>query len=320
MTLAKLVSEIEKAEIRIRPHVRETYVHFSDVLRDLSGAWVQCKLENLQFTGSFKVRGAISKILALPDKIRRRGVVAASTGNHGAAVAYCLRQFGTPGEIFVPEGSSPGKIEAMQRYAVKIRFHGQDCAETEAFARRYAEEHGMAYISPYNDVKVIAGQGTIGVELARQLGEMDAVFVSVGGGGLISGIGAYLRAVSPRTRIIGCSPENSAVMMRSLEAGKILDLPSQPTLSDGTAGGLEPGAMTFDLCRQLVDDFVTVTEEEIAHSLRLFIKSHHMLIEGAAAVAIAAFLKQAEKHRGKNVVLVLCGANIGFDTLKKILD
>jgi threonine dehydratase len=165
----------------------------------------------------------------------------------------------------------------------------------------------------------VAGQGTIAVELARQLAPIDAVFVAVGGGGLISGLGGYLRSVSPQTRIIGCSPAHSQVMIQSVQAGQILDLPSLPTLSDGTAGGIEPGAMTFDLCRAFVDEYVTVTEEEIADSLRLFLETHHMLIEGAAAVAIASYLQQRERFAGQQVVIILCGANIGMDTLKSIL-
>ena len=177
----------------------------------------------------------------------------------------------------------------------------------------------MTYISPYNDLQVAAGQGTIGIELARQLDTFDAVFVSLGGGGLISGIAGYLKSINPNVHIIGCSPENSQVMIQSVKAGKILDLPSLPTLSDGTAGGLEPGAITFELCQALVDDYITVTEDEIKESLRLFMQTHHMMIEGAAAVAIASYLKMFERFKGKNVVIIICGANISLEILKGIL-
>jgi threonine dehydratase len=178
----------------------------------------------------------------------------------------------------------------------------------------------MTYVSPYNDPLVVGGQGTVGVELDRQLDRIDAVFVSLGGGGLISGIAAHLRTVRPDVTVVGCSPENSQVMIQSVRAGKILDLPSRPTLSDGTAGGVERGAITFDLCRELVDDFVTVTEEEIANHWREFTTTHHMMIEGAAAVAIASFMKLRDRFAGNNVVVVLCGANISPDTVKGLLS
>ena len=177
----------------------------------------------------------------------------------------------------------------------------------------------MTYISPYNDPQVIGGQGTIAVELAKQLDQIDTVFVALGGGGLISGIAGYLKSIQPDVRIIGCSPANSQVMIESVKAGKILDLPSLPTISDGTAGGVEPDSITFDLCRALVADYVTVTEAQIKESLRQYLHIHHMLVEGSAAVAIAAFVKEANRFKDKNVVVVLCGANISIETLKTIL-
>jgi len=162
------------------------------------------------------------------------------------------------------------------------------------------------------------------VELARQfeeeqLGQLDAVFVATGGGGLISGIAGYLKAEMPHVEVIGCSPENSQVMVQSVAAGEILDLPSLPTLSDGTAGGVEADSVTFGPCSQLVDRYVTVTEEEIAESLRAFMATHHMLIEGAAAMTLAAYRKERHRFKDQNVVVVLCGANIGLDVLKEVL-
>ena len=274
---------------------------------------------HLQPTGSFKVRGALNKLLALSPEQRERGVVAASTGNHGAAVAWCLTRLHAPGLIFVPENADPSKVQAIERLGAEVRYHGSDCAETEVHARGYAGEQGMTYISPYNDPQVIGGQGTTGVELARQLERIEAVLVSLGGGGLISGIAGYLKSVHPRVRIIGCSPENSMVMIESVRAGRILDLPSKPTLSDGTAGGIEAGAITFELCSTLVDDYVTVTEEEIRVALREYLAARHLLIEGAAAVAIAAYRKLQAQFTEGNVVIVICGANIGLESLKSVL-
>jgi len=315
----EFLKEIQLAESRIRPRIRETILEHSLYLSRQSDANVYCKLENLQYTGSFKTRGAMNKVLSLTPEEQKRGVVTASTGNHGAAVAFSLNKLNASGIIFVPEIASPNKVEGIRRLGAEVRFFGQDCVEAEAHARQYASENQMTYISPYNDLQVAAGQGTIGVELASQLDMIDAVFVSLGGGGLISGIAGYLKSVHPDVKLVGCSPENSQVMIQSVKAGKILDLPSLPTLSDGTAGGLEPGAITFELCQALVDDYMTVTEDEIKESLLLFMQTHHMMIEGAAGVAIASYLKMKEQFKGKNVVIIICGANISLETLKEIL-
>ncbi len=319
LTPKNIKKEVQLAEKRIRLHIRETILEHSLYLSQHGNANVYCKLENLQFTGSFKTRGAMNKVLSLTPEEQRHGVVSASTGNHGAAVAFSLNKLNTSGIIFVPEIASSNKVEAIERLGAEVRYFGQDCVEAEAHARKYASENQMTYISPYNDLQVAAGQGTIGIELARQLDTFNAVFVSLGGGGLISGIAGYLKSINPNVHIIGCSPENSQVMIQSVKAGKILDLPSLPTLSDGTAGGLEPGAITFELCQALVDDYITVTEDEIKESLRLFMQTHHMMIEGAAAVAIASYLKMFERFKGKNVVIIICGANISLEILKGIL-
>lgn len=319
LAVSDLVEQTKNAEARIRPYIRETPLERSDSLSELGGANVYLKLENLQHTGSFKARGAMNTLLALSESEREQGVVAASTGNHGAAVARSAAEIDVPAVVFVPEDASPSKLRAITRFGAELRRHGDDSAVTEVYAREYARRHEMRYVSPYNDPFVVAGQGTIGIELARQLGRIDAVFVSLGGGGMISGIAGYLKSVQPEVRVVGCSPENSQVMIQSVQAGKILDLPSLPTLSDGTAGGVEEGAITFDLCRALVDEYVTVTEEDIAETLLTFIDTHHMLIEGAAAVAVASYVRLRERFSGRNVVIVLCGGNIGLDTLKAVL-
>ena len=311
--------EVLHAEERIRSHTRQTILEYSPALSELGRANVYCKLENLQHTGAFKARGAMNKLLSLTAEERARGVVTASTGNHGMAVARSLGILSASGIVFVPEEASSSKVQAIERLGAEVRFFGQDCADTEAHAREHAAQNHMTFVSPYNDPQVIGGQGTIAVELTRQLDPIDAVFASLGGGGLVSGIAGYLKSVHPNVQIIGCSPENSQVMIQSVKAGRILDLPSLPTLSDGTAGGIEAGSLTFELCRMLVDEYVTVTEDEIKASLRLFMEAHHMLIEGAAAVAIAAYLKRREGFVGENVVIVICGANIGLETLKEVL-
>lgn len=177
----------------------------------------------------------------------------------------------------------------------------------------------MVYLSPYNDPEVIAGQGTCGVEIARQLSDVDAVFIAVGGGGLIAGVGAFLKSVRPAMSVVACQPAASPVMTASVQAGEILDLPSEPTLSDGTAGGIEAGAITFDICRDVVDEWLLVSEEQIADAMRGFIDAHHMLPEGAAGVALAGLLASGDRYRDKTVVVVVCGGNVSRDTLKKVI-
>jgi threonine dehydratase len=230
-----------------------------------------------------------------------------------------MQRLGGSALVFVPEESASSKLSSIERFGAEIRRAGGDCVEAEAAARGYAAERGATYISPYNDPQVIGGQGTIGPELERQTEKIDALFVSLGGGGLISGIAGYLKSVKPKIEIVGCSPENSKVMIESIKAGRILDLPSLPTISDGTAGGVEADSITFDLCRDLVDGYMTISEEEIKESLRSFVQAHRMPIEGAAAVAIASFKKRRGALRGKKVVIVLCGGNIDPATLKSIL-
>lgn len=314
-----IAGEVVAAEKAIRPYIRETYLEYSPFYSRMTGAQVYFKLENLQHTGSFKLRGAMNKLLSLTAEEKRRGVVTASTGNHGAAFAYGLGKLKGTGVVFVPENASPTKVAAIERLGAEVRHIGNDSGETEAFARQYATENQMTHLPPYNDIKVIGGQGTIGFELRKQLDRIDAVFVALGGGGMISGIAGFLKSESPPVKIYGCSPENSQVMIQSVKAGRILDLPSLPTLSDGTAGGVEPGSITLDFCRDLVDDFITVTEDEIKDSLREFMQTQHMLIEGSAAVAVAACKKEAGHFPGQNVVAVICGGNISNETLKEIL-
>jgi len=311
--------EVREAEQRIRPHIRETPLVASPGFDGRDGAPVFFKCENLQHTGSFKARGALSKALALGREDLDRGVVTASTGNHGAAVAFALARVNAKATIFVPENASPTKLSNIRRQGGEIREHGTDSGETEHFARDYAERQGLTYLPPYNDPQVIGGQGTIAVELERQLDQIDTVVVSIGGGGLIAGIAGYLKAVRPSIRIIGCSPANSQVMIQSVAAGEILDLPSQPTLSDGTAGGVETDAITFPVIRETVDEFVTVSETQISSAMRTFLDTHSMLIEGAAGVAIAAWQQRATDLAGANTVVVLCGGNIALDTLRQVI-
>jgi threonine dehydratase len=255
----------------------------------------------------------------LDKKERETELITASSGNHGAAFAYALKKLGLRGTIYMPSIANKAKIEGLRYYDTELKFHGTDCVETEVFARNAAEKNHLQYISPYNDLKIIGGQATIGIELQSQIENINTVLVPVGGGGLISGIAGYLKSIDKNTEIIGCQPENSAVMYESIKAGRIVEMEWKPTLSDASAGGIEKGTITFDICKKFVDDFILVTEEEIKEGIKLFIEKHNLLIEGTGVLPAACYLKTIEKFRNKNVVLILSGARISLDQLKEVL-
>jgi len=311
--------EIVKSAERIRPYIRRTPFNSSASITELIDTEVWFKLESLQVTGSFKARGAVNKLLSLSADEHEYGVVSASTGNHGAAVAYGAQKLGIQCTIYVPQDTSPAKLENMGLYDARIEYFGNDCIECEVKAREVSDKTGKTYISPYNDPYVIAGQGTVGVEIEDQGDELDVLIVSLGGGGLIGGIASYLKYTWPSLHVIGCSPENSAVMIHSMAAGKVLDLESKPTLSDGTAGGVEKDSITFPICCQVIDETVLVTEEEIGEAMVLYMQHEHQLLEGAAGAAVAAMIQMKQELQGKRVGVVICGGNISLDTLREIL-
>ncbi|UCE42856.1 MAG: threonine/serine dehydratase [Candidatus Aminicenantes bacterium] len=307
------------AEEKIRKYIRETPIEHSIFLSRLGGCNVFLKCENLQLTGSFKLRGALNKLLSFSKEELDRGLMTASSGNHGAAFAWLMNKFDLNGTIILPDTTAPTKIDTLLLYGVDIIKHGDDCIKAERFGRQTAQAQGLSYIPPYNDPQIIGGQGTIGIELARQVPSVDCVVVPVGGGGLIAGISGYHKSENPDFEILGCQPENSAVMHASVKAGQILDLESLPTISDGSAGGIEQDSITFPICQELVDDFILLTEEEIISALKLMLEKHYLLVEGAGALSVAAFIKQIDRFKGKNVVLILSGSKISLDTLKEIL-
>jgi threonine dehydratase len=309
---------ITQAADRIRAAVRETPMETVEWDDCPGPVWL--KLEHLQVTGSFKFRGATNKIELLTEEQAAAGVITASNGNHGLGVAAAARRRGVRAEVYVSDRVSQSKLRRIERCGATVRHAGRDPLDAELAARDAASQSGKVFISPYNDIDVIAGQGTIGVELHRQVPGVDAVFVAAGGGGLIGGIGAYLKAVSPETEIVGCWPENSPVLHECMRAGSIIDVPEQPTLSESTAGGLEPKSVTLDLCRNVVDRGVLVSEAEILAAMRRVLETEHWLIEGAAGVAVAAYLKEPARYAGKTVAIVLCGRNVSVEVLKRVLS
>jgi threonine dehydratase len=311
--LATLFENILAADVGIRPDVSVTPLDPSPALSAATGCQVLLKCEHLQPTGSFKVRGSANKIRVLDDAARRAGVITASTGNHGMGVARAGSIAGVSVTVYVGNATAPQKIAAIRTFGADVVTIDGPPIEAELAARRAAGLQGKTYISPYNDLDVVAGQGTIGVELARQAPELAAVFVSVGGGGLIGGIGTALKQLSPGTRIVGVWPENSPCMLEALRAGSIVDTVEYPTLSDATAGAVEEGAVTFPICSQVIDARMTVTEAEIAAALRAVAQSDRWIVEGAAGVAVAGLLKCAADYRGRQVAAVICGRNIALD-------
>ena len=305
-----VADRIIEAANRIRPHVRLTPLLQSAGVSERVGSRVFLKLENLQVTGSFKARGALNKVLGLTAAERARGVVTASSGNHGVAVANAGRQAGLIPTVFLPTNAAPNKVAKIKKLGARVEVYGDDSGVTEIHARKVAEAAGNVYVSPYNDLDVVAGQGTIGLEILTQCPSVGAVVVSVGGGGLIGGIASYLKGARPEVLVIGTSPANSCVMAESVKHGAILDLPSLPTLSDGTAGGVEPGAVTFSLCRDLVDHYDLPNEAEIAAGMRLLFEEEGLICEGAAGVAMATAIRCADRLQGRDVAIVLCGGNV----------
>lgn len=310
--------EIAKASARIKNVIKPTPLRLSPSLCD-EGGEVYFKMENLNPTGSFKLRGAANKILSMSQKERQKGVVTASTGNHGAAIGYMCQKTGCKGTVFAPEDVSQSKYKGMIKLGLNVIKTPGDPINGENAARKYAEDKNIPFVSPYNDVDIVAGQGTIGFELFSQIEDLDAVFISLGGGGLMSGIAIAMANLSPKTKIIACSPTNSKVMMESVEAGEVIDIPSLPTLSDGTAGGVEKGSITFNYCCDYVDDYIDVNEDEIIDGLRVFIDDTSSIGEGAVGVAVAGYLRQKERWIGKKVAIIACGGNIDRKSLKKIL-
>ena len=300
----------------IKNYIEKTPLKHSERLSKETNSNIFLKLENLQKTGSFKARGALNKILNINSTEK---VVAASSGNHGAAVSYALSKKNMIGTIYVPKNVKKSKVKNIESFGSKVIKFGDDCLDAENEAIRLCKENNLTFVSPYNDYDIISGQGTIGVEILEQNSNIDTVFITVGGGGLISGISSHIKSINPDIKVIGCSPINSSIMINSIKEGKIVNTESKDTLSDGSAGGVEEGSITFNMCKELIDDFCLISEEEIVLQIKNALNIDKMRIEGSAAVAIASAIKMKSHIENKNVAIIICGGNIGSDTLNKIL-
>lgn len=300
---------IREAADRVYSVVQETpLVPLPRNAQSTGAGTAYAKLEQLQTTGSFKLRGAANKLMSLTAQQAAAGVITSSTGNHGLGVAAAARALGIDVEVFLSAQVTAAKQDKIRKQGARVRIVGAEPLDAEVAARQAALDSGRSYVSPYNDPYVVAGQGTVAVELLRQLPDLGAVFIATGGGGLISGIGALLHEVAPQVEVIGCWPQNSAVLYESLKAGRIIEAAESPTLSESTAGGVEQGSITFGICREVMHHAVLVSEDEILSAMR-WGHAQGWAMEGASGVALAAYFKEAARYADRKAVVLICGGN-----------
>ena len=313
--------EIYQAKKRIFPYVTRTPLVRAHALSDLCEAEIWCKLETMQPTGAFKLRGATNAILRLNEDQRKRGVVAVSTGNHGRGVAYAAREQGARAVICLSSLVPENKVEAIKSLGADVRIVGNSQDEAEIEANRLTEEEGLIPISPFDHPDVIAGQGTIGLELLEDFPELNCVVVPLSGGGLIGGIALALKAASPKINVVGVTMENGPAMVLSLEAGKPVEVEEEESLADSLGGGIGlENRYTLSLVQELVDETLLVSEDEIGQAIQYVFETQRMVLEGGAAVGTAALLAKKLEIQGQNVALIYSGNNIAEKTLRKVLD
>ena len=312
--------DIYRARKRISGHVRETPLDGSAYLSDLSGGEVRLKLENQQLTGSFKVRGALNKMLKLSPQERARGVVTASAGNHAQGVGFAARILGVDATIVVPSNTPMIKREAIERYGVRLIVHGDEYTEAERYARGLERDEGLVFASAYNDLNIVAGQGTIGLEVVEAWPEIEVVLVPVGGGGLISGVGCALKGINEEVEVIGVQSVASPVMYESMREGRIVEMELDESVAEGLHGGIEEGSVTFDLCRRYVDEIILVQEETILEAMGRLLKHQHQVVEGAGAVGAAAIMEDPQRFKDRQIGVVVSGGNVEADLLREALS
>jgi threonine dehydratase len=311
--------DIEEARERIQKQIYLSPFPYSETISRLTGNRVFFKLENLQMTGSFKERGALNRLLTLTPGEAKSGVIAASAGNHGMAVAFHSRRLDIAATIVMPLHAPLIKVSRVRQYGAQIVLHGTDYDEAFAEAHRLAQEKGLAFIHAFNDPRVVAGQGTIGLELYEQNPDLDAVVVPVGGGGLIGGIALVLKTFNRKIRVIGVRAESVPSMKAALQKGKPTGLPRAMTIADGIAVRAV-GDMPLALVKKYVDDIVTVSEGEIANAVLLLLEIEKTVAEGAAAVPLAALVNNKTVLSNCNVGLVISGGNIDMNLISRIIE
>lgn len=309
------IANVESAKRVLAGVVSKTPLVHADKIHP--NLWI--KAENLQGTGAFKLRGAYYKLHNLTEEEKERGVIAASAGNHAQGVAYSCMKMGIKGTIVMPKTAPLSKIEATRSYGVNVELQGDTFNDAYEYAKHLQEQTGAVFIEPFNDEDVIAGQGTIGLEILEKMPDVDTVLVPIGGGGLISGIAFAIKTLCPQCRIVGVQSEKAPSMKRSLEEGSMITLDNVSTIADGIAVKT-PGSLTFDLCKEFVDEVVTVSEEEIAAAILVLLEKMKMVAEGAGAVSVAAAMFHKVDVDNHKCVSVLSGGNIDVNLLSKIID
>jgi threonine dehydratase len=304
---------------RIGGLIRDTPIAPSAFLSEMCGGEVLLKLENQQLTGSFKPRGALNKMLQLSEGERARGIVAASSGNHAQGVGHASRMLGVEATIVVPANTPKVKIDAIRRYGVELIVHGDEYMDAERLARRMEREEGKPFVSGYNDFDIIAGQGTIGLEMAEAHPDLDTVLVPVGGGGLVSGVGKALKSISEGIEVIGVQSVASPVMCESIRQGRIVEMELGDSVAEGLHGGIEEGSVTFDMCRECVDDFVLVREETIVRAIGLMLTEERQVVEGSGAVGVAAIMEDPRRFSDSRVGVVVSGGNLEKELMEEAL-
>ena len=314
------LDKIYHAQYVLKSAVRETDIIRSHVLSSFYGCDIYLKPENLQRTGSFKVRGAYYKISQLSDEEKAKGVIACSAGNHAQGVAIASTKFGISAKICMPEGAPISKVEATKGYGAEVILVPGVYDDAHHEAERLRVENGYTFIHPFNDEDVIAGQGTVGLEIMNQLSDVDIVVVPIGGGGLIAGVAYAIKSLNPKIKVYGVQAEGAASMVNSFHDGKIETLPSVSTIADGIAVK-EPGNLTFELCSKYVDDIISVSDDEISTAILTLIEKQKMIAEGAGAVSLAAVLfNKIPDLKGKKVCCVISGGNIDVTILSKVIN
>ena len=317
-TAAVTPADVERAARHLREHLQPTPLQHSQAFSDRAGCRVYLKLESFQPVRSFKLRGALNKLMRLTPERRAAGVITASAGNHGMGVAYAAGEFGVPATVYVPETANPYKVESVKRLGARVVAAGRSYSEAYADAVAEQQKTGATFVHAYDDPDVVAGQGTIGLELLEDLEELDTVVVPIGGGGLIGGIALYLKSRRPAIRVIGVEPTGADAMRRSLEAGRIVTLERVSTIADGLAASA-PGQLTLDLAQRYVDEVMAVEDDEMVESIRLLFEWEHLLAEPAGAAALAALLNRPW-GRNERVVVIVSGANVTNEVLLKALQ
>ncbi len=313
------LTEIERARDSLRGIVHHTPLESSSTLSDLTGGKMWLKLENLQRTGSFKFRGAYNRICQLTGEERARGIIAASAGNHAQGVALSAKLLGIEATIVVPYGAPLSKVEAIKSYGAEVILDGRDYDEAETKALEIQKRTGSTFIHAFNDRAVIAGQGTLGLEILDDLPEVDTVIAGIGGGGLISGVATAIKSIKPGVRIIGVEPAGAAKVTESLKAGNLVTLDKVSTIADGLATR-RAGDLTFATIQEMVDEVVTVDDDEISEAILFLMERSKTVAEGAGAASLAALLSRKVSIIGEKAVVILSGGNIDVRLLDNIIE